>query len=153
MPRLKWILAGALALPAAEIVIFALIAARIGLAATLALTLATSAVGVCVLRAGGAARSGERGDKSTGGIIAIATANPGKVLAGLLLALPGFLTDVAGALLLIPIIRRWVAGAILSGAAFRRDRASDVVDLGPGEWHRLREDAPRRDRAETMDRG
>lgn len=135
MRHLKWILLGMLALPTAEIVIFVAIAARIGPLATIVLAFATSAAGLSVLRSSGAARI-----PHVNGMIGAVAVNPGKLLAGLLLAIPGFLTDLAGALLLVPAIRRWAAKTIISGKIVRGGPATDVLDLGPGEWRRLRED-------------
>ncbi len=61
------------------------------------------------------------------------------MLAGLLLFLPGFLTDLIGAVLLIAPVRRWC------GATFRlwvkRSERSDrtVIDLAPGEWEQVQD--------------
>ena len=60
------------------------------------------------------------------------------MLAGLLLVLPGFLTDLIGVVLLIGPVRRWF------GATFRalgrpqpRAGARAVIDLAPGEWQQV----------------
>ena len=59
------------------------------------------------------------------------------VLAGLLLFLPGFLTDLIGAALLIGPVRRR-CGATFRLWVRRRDRGDrSVVDLAPGEWEQV----------------
>lgn len=50
------------------------------------------------------------------------------VAGGILLAIPGFLTDAAGVLLLIPFIQRRVAGP----GFLRRAARDDVIDLDAG---------------------
>ena len=57
------------------------------------------------------------------------------LLAGILLLIPGFITDVVGLLLLIAPLRRAL------GAAFGRGtpptRGDGVVDLAPEQWRRV----------------
>ena len=57
------------------------------------------------------------------------------LLAGILLLIPGFITDIMGLLLLIGPLRRAL------GAALRRGppppRADGVVDLEPEQWRRV----------------
>jgi UPF0716 protein FxsA len=65
------------------------------------------------------------------------------VLAGLLLILPGFLTDLVGIALLIPPARRW-CGRVFQTWIGRRNRDKkrgqpSVVDLAPGEWEQVPE--------------
>jgi UPF0716 protein FxsA len=72
------------------------------------------------------------------------------LLAGFLLLIPGFITDVAGLLLLLAPLRRALVGAFVGG---KPPQASDgVVDLEPEQWRRVpdqaltdrREDRPER---------
>src|SRR5882672_5963917 len=56
------------------------------------------------------------------------------LLAGILLLIPGFITDVAGLLLLIGPLRRALAAAFGFGAPARRD---GVLDLEPEQWRRV----------------
>ena len=68
-------------------------------------------------------------EANTGGILT--------VLAGLLLFLPGFLTDLVGVALLIGPVRRW-CGAVLRRWVRRRDPGDrSVIDLAPGEWQQV----------------
>ncbi len=81
---------------------------------------------------------------ATGGLI---------LLAGILLLIPGFITDAIGLALLIAPLRRALLGlAGLRPSAARRP-ADGVVDLEPEQWHRVpdpalsgRRDNDRRDR-------
>jgi UPF0716 protein FxsA len=138
----KWIIVAILLLPVAEIVVFALVAAIIGLLWAILLMIATSAMGFFVLRRAGRARlAGFRVAVADSDITAI-EANTGgflTVLAGLLLLLPGFLTDLVGALLLIRPLRRR-CGAAFRQAARRRDRGRNaVIDLAPSEWQQVQD--------------
>jgi UPF0716 protein FxsA len=56
------------------------------------------------------------------------------VLAGLLLFLPGFLTDLIGAVLLIGPLRRRIGTAFRRWVRSRDQRSRSVIDLAPGEW-------------------
>jgi UPF0716 protein FxsA len=136
----KRLIIGFLLLPVAEIAIFLMIAAIVGLAWALALMLSTSLAGALVLH-----QAGRRG--IAGFRVAVADsdstaieANTGgflMVLAGILLFLPGFLTDLVGAALLIGPVRRR-CGAAFRQAVRKRNRGSRaVVDLAPGEWHQV----------------
>ena len=65
---------------------------------------------------------------TTGGLI---------LLAGILLAIPGFITDAIGVALLVAPLRRALLGvAGLRPSAARRP-ADGVVDLEPEQWHRV----------------
>ncbi len=141
----KWIIIAVLLFPVAEIVVFLIVAAIIGGLWALLLMLATSLAGVMVLRRAGRSRIARLrvavadSDKTwieanTGGSL--------KVLAGLLLFLPGFLTDLIGLALLIgPVRRRF--GGLFRGWVHSRTRADrSVIDLAPGEWAQLPERDP-----------
>jgi UPF0716 protein FxsA len=150
MSLLKWAFIGLVLLPIAEIVVFILVAATIGWIWTVLLFLATSAVGLMVLK-----RTG-RGDLdrfrtavSQGGIRAIHLDTPGlgAMVGGILLVFPGFITDLIGALLFVPPLRRW-AGATM-GRALKKRRAKhdpSVVDLTPDEWHQVSDRTPKEHR-------
>ena len=152
MPMVKRIIVAILLLPMAEVAVFILVAAIIGLLWAFMLTVATSVAGFLVLRrAGRGGLAGLRVAVADSDITAI-QANTGgflTVLAGLLLLLPGFLTDLIGGLLLIGPLRRR-CGAALRQAANRRDRGrSAIIDLAPGEWQQL----PDRESDEKKRRG
>jgi UPF0716 protein FxsA len=57
------------------------------------------------------------------------------LLAGILLLIPGFITDLLALLLLVPPLRRLAATGFDAFAA-PRDR-NDVVDLAPEQWHQV----------------
>jgi len=141
MSLLKWALVGLLAVPAAELTCFLLVATFIGWFWAGTLLIATSLIGIMLLK-----RSG-RHDLSrlaealrTEGLDAFRLSAPGAAnLAGaLLLIFPGFLTDLAGVALLVPRWRNRFAAA-LAKAAGRRAGDRRVIDLAPGEWHQLPE--------------
>jgi UPF0716 protein FxsA len=140
MSFVKWALIGLLLLPAAEIVVFVLVAMTIGWFWAALLFLATSVIGVYLLR-----RSGRtdlerfRADVRKDGMRAIRVdGGLGPMIGGILLVFPGFITDLLGALLLVGPIRRW-ASATIGRALKRRQAQRDpaVVDLSPGEWHQI----------------
>jgi UPF0716 protein FxsA len=140
VPMVKRIIVAILLLPMAEVAVFILVAAIIGLLWAFMLTVATSVAGFLVLRrAGRGGLAGLRVAVADSDITAI-QANTGgflTVVAGLLLLLPGFLTDLIGGLLLIGPLRRR-CGAAFRRAASRRDRGrSAIIDLAPDEWQQL----------------
>ena len=62
------------------------------------------------------------------------------LLGGILLVLPGFLTDLAGALLLIPGLRAWIHATFSRAESGRAPGPPGVVDLTPEEWERVPEE-------------
>lgn len=147
----KWIIVGILLLPVAEIALFMLIVAGIGLPWALALMLATTTSGLLVLRRAGRGRIARFRVAVADTDITAIEANTGgflTVLAGLLLFLPGFLTDLIGAALLIAPLRRWCSEAFRLWVR-RRDRDErSVIDLAPGEWEQV-SDHERRNTSNT----
>jgi UPF0716 protein FxsA len=141
MSLVKWVFIGLLALPAAELVVFILVAMTIGWLWTLALFLGTSLIGVMVLKRSGAQLNRFRSDLASRGTAAIHLESPGlaAMIGGILLVFPGFITDIAGALLLLPGVRQWVGAAI--GRGFRQSRPTprgrSVIDLEPDQWHQV----------------
>ena len=133
LPLLLW--------PLIEIGLFVTVGGRIGFWATMAIIFGTFALGVVVIRmqGGGAmmrARQGLRAGQ-------MPTVDLGRglfsVMAGVLLILPGFLTDILGLLLLLPPVRALLGGAILSRLGGRA--TSSTVTVIDGEWQRM--DDPR----------
>ena len=61
------------------------------------------------------------------------------VLAGLLLFLPGFLTDLVGVALLIGPVRRWCGRTFRRWVRRRNPADRSTIDLAQGEWHQLPE--------------
>jgi UPF0716 protein FxsA len=138
----KWLLLALLALPLAELAVFIAVASSIGFAWALILLLGTSLAGGLVLRhAGGSHIARVRLALDQGSFTALQADSSGGLilLAGILLLIPGFITDVLGLLLLIAPLRRGL-GQVL-GAVFGRGqpppRADGVVDLEPEQWQRV----------------
>lgn len=146
----------------AEVIAFALVVHFAGLGWTLLALVATTALGFALLKRTGAATMlmlratfqghGPQSRRRDGAVVGNALA----VLGALLLALPGFLSDVAGLALLLPPVRRRLAASLGGGRMARlfaamggrvevrgRDAGGPTVDLDPGEW-RSRDPATRK---------
>jgi UPF0716 protein FxsA len=127
----KYLLFALLTLPLAELAVFTAVASQIGFARALMLVLASSLAGGFLLRhAGGSHIARVRGALDQGSFTTLQADGRGGaiLLAGILLLIPGFITDVVGLLLLV-------------GSLFRRKqppaRADGVVDLEPEQWQRV----------------
>lgn len=142
----KSLLLALLALPFLELAAFIAVAQAIGLLRALALLLATSLAGALVLRhAGGNHIARVRLAMNEGGITGLQADGVGAltILGGILLLIPGFITDVVGLLLLLAPLRR-ARGARL-GLNPTPARPDGVVDLEPEQWRRVPDPAlPRR---------
>jgi UPF0716 protein FxsA len=141
MPLVKWSFIGLLLLPAAEFGAFLLMVLAIGWLWTVALFTTTSLIGWILLRRTGRDQLDRfRTAVSKDGIHAIHLDSPGlaAITGGILLLLPGFITDLVGALLFIAPLRRW-AGATIGRAMRNRRRKTErvVIDLEPGQWHQV----------------
>jgi len=140
-----------LAMPILEIAGFIVVGKALGLWLTLGLILLTSFLGLVILRSGGLGMVRNLQNASrTGAEPAQAMISGGmRVIAGILLFVPGFITDIIGLLLLVPAIRAFIWKAIgprvvvagsFKNAEFRpgaqsRDSAK-VVDLDEDDFHR-----------------
>ena len=125
--RGRRVLAALMLLPVLELAVAIAVARWLGAGWTVLVLLLVSAAGLLVIRSAGRqawrrfSRSAQGepvplGDPADAGLV---------LLAGLLLALPGFVTGAAGAVLLVPGTRRPAARAL--GRALR----NRVVRLGP----------------------
>ena len=136
----KWIITAILLLPLAEIVAFILIAALIGLGFAFLLMLATTLAGFLMLR-----RAGRGGIARFRGAVTDTASIPANassfltVLAGLLLFLPGFLTDLVGVALLIRPVRRWFGRTVRLWLRRRNPADRSTIDLAPGDWQQVPE--------------
>ena len=147
----KWLLLAVLALPLLELAAFVAVAAAIGFAWALVLVLTGSLAGALVLRhAGGNHIARVRVALAEGSFTTLEADSSGFLilLAGILLLIPGFITDIVGVLLLVAPLRRWLGG-LLGGAP--PPRADGVVDLEPEQWRRV-PDPALPDRREDEDR-
>ncbi|NTE87551.1 FxsA family protein [Agrobacterium rubi] len=144
-----------LLMPILEIAGFIVVGKALGVWLTLALILLTSFLGLVILRSGGLGMIRDLQNASrTGGEPAKAIVSGGmRVIAGILLFLPGFITDTIGLLLLIPSFRsliwtsfgpRIVVASSFKSRGFRAgpqgEPSSKVIDLDEDDFHR---DGPR----------
>lgn len=94
-----------------EIALFITLGGAIGLLASLAIIFGTGILGAAILRRTGASMALDMRAAMSGGAIPGMAGDHGlRMLAGLLLILPGFLGDMLGGLLLIAPLRRWIVG-------------------------------------------
>ena len=134
----KWLMLALLALPLAELAAFIAVAATIGFAWALALVLAGSLAGALVLRhAGGSHIARVRVALGDGGATALQADSAGFLilLAGILLLIPGFITDALGLALLVGPLRRALASIL--GRQTAQPRRDGIVDLEPEQWRRV----------------
>jgi UPF0716 protein FxsA len=134
----KWLLLAILALPLLELVVFIAIAASIGFAWALLFILAGSLAGLLVLRhAGGNHIARIRVAMNQGSFTSLQADSRGGLilLAGILLLIPGFITDILGLLLLIAPLRQVIGS--LFGLTQPAARGDGVVDLPPEQWRRV----------------
>ncbi len=150
-----WLFVLIVGLPLAEISLFVTLGAWLGLWLTLGVVIGTTILGIWLIR-----RQGERAQTDLRAAM-MARQNPApalasdalNVVAGLLLILPGFLTDTLGALLLLPPVQRWVVARLAlrahavvqsqvrtqawgaaTSATMSTRRDQDVID---GTWEEL----------------
>jgi UPF0716 protein FxsA len=140
----KWVVVGLLILPIAEIVVILLVAALIGWLWVLFIVLASSLVGALVVRRSGVENLRRfRSAVEAEGIRGINLETPGlaAIVGGILLILPGFITDILGAALFVGPVRRWAAATFGWTIGRRRQRRADtgIIDLGPDDWRQLSE--------------
>ncbi|MEX4005962.1 FxsA family protein [Neoaquamicrobium sediminum] len=150
-----------LALPLAEIAVFVMVGSEIGALATVGLVIATTILGSILLRVQGfGILTRIRETMDAGG-------SPGRdlvhgvmvLLAGVLLFLPGFVTDALGFLLFIPPIRDlgWrlirsritIVTAAAGPGGFRRPGRGRTIDLDEDDF--ARDDKPQPQRPSITD--
>jgi UPF0716 protein FxsA len=138
----KWLLLGLLALPLAELAAFIAVAAVYGFVLALALVLAGSLAGGMILRHAGSSHIAkvrvamnqglEQGSftalraDGTGGLI---------LISGILLVIPGFITDFLGLVLLLVVLWQGLRSGF--GGDIPAARGDGVVDLEPEQWRRV----------------
>ena len=120
MPLLLAFLIG---LPLAEIAVLIAVGTQIGLWPTLLVLVLTGLSGMLLVRASGLAvlwqaRADAAAGKSPEGAL---LAGAVSVVAGILLIVPGFLTDILALLLLVPAFQAWVARCLPLRMAAGRD--------------------------------
>jgi len=138
----KYLLLALLALPFLELVVFIAVAGAIGFLWAVMLQVAASLAGGLVLRhAGGSHIARVRVAMGQGGFTALQADSAGimTLLAGILLLIPGFITDALGLLLLLAPLRQ--ALAALFGLKPAPVQPDGVVDLEPEQWHQVADPA------------
>lgn len=155
MIRPHWLLLGLAALPFLEFAAFFWVAGQIGFAGALFALIATSVLGILILR-GGAIRLIRTLAASGGGMVVISdrAARDGlfTALAGLFFAIPGFVTDLFAVALIVPVVLSRLRGGTPAETG-SRPAPPGVVDLEPDDWReeRARQAQPQR-RIEGPDR-
>ena len=150
---LKWLKTIVSLLPVLELVVFVLVALKFGFLTALALALATSLLGILLISHAGRAAVARLRTAVAGGQLDEAKSNDRVMftaIAGILLAVPGFVTDALGLVLLLPPVQdslRATLGRLLGQAP----QDEGVVDLAPGEWKRTGENDPQRPRLPGSD--
>ena len=135
----KWIIITVLLLPVAEIATFVVVALLIGWGWAVLLMAATTFAGFVVLKQAGRGRLANFGAAVTRNDTSGIEANAGSflaVLGGILLFLPGFLTDLAGAALLLPAVRRACAARFRAFVGTPTGSRS-VLDLEHDQWRQV----------------
>ncbi len=134
----KYLLLAVLFLPIMELAAFIAVAAQIGFVPAVALMAAGSMAGAVILRhAGGNHIARVRVALGEGSFTALQADGSGGLvlLAGILLLIPGFITDALGLLLLVPPLRQAIGSAF--GRGVPAQRADGIVDLPPEQWRRV----------------
>jgi UPF0716 protein FxsA len=137
----KWLVLAILALPVAELVVFIMVAASIGFGLALLLLIAGSLAGGLLLRHAGGnhiarvrVAMNEGLHRGTFAALQADSTGAATLFAGILLLIPGFITDAFGLLLLISPLRQALAGHF---GASPSGRVDGVVDLEPEQWQRV----------------
>lgn len=158
---LRWVLAGLLLIPLADILLLVWVAGQIGAAATVALVVLTALIGMLLVRAEGRHTLRKLQRRAAAGEVPTDELLDGALLiaAGAFLLTPGLVTDAVGLLLVVPLtrlplraaLRRWVVVPMLdnrtggfvtgrvytTGAPFGTGsdgEVDDPVDLGPDAY-------------------
>jgi len=131
MNMAKWLLFPLLMLPFAELAAFIFVAATLGLLMALTLQAVSSFAGLVVLRhAGGAHISRLRAALDSRRVAALSADGTGALtlLGGILMLIPGFITDLIGL--------AFVLGTVFRG---RPQAAADdgIIDLPPEQWRQI----------------
>ncbi len=134
----------ALALPFVEIAGFVVIGSRIGVLATLAWVVLAAMLGVAMIRRQGldalrrARAALGRGESPTAELAEGALV----ALAGVLLLIPGFVTDAVGLPLAIPAVRRLIVSRLRTKLTRRGRRRPGLIELEVHEYREVGERKP-----------
>ncbi len=140
---------GLLLWPLLEITLFVTLGGWLGLWATLAIVLGTAVAGVALMRWRGlrALADLRRQVRDMGNPVAMAADQAVFMMAGVLLVLPGFLTDILGLLLLVPPVRHALialaARRVVMPSGGRPQYRADRDDVIDGEYSEVDADRDR----------
>ncbi len=140
MTFLRWMVLGLLFLPIMELAAFVAVAVAIGFGAALGLILLGSFGGLMLLRhAGGGHIARIRTAVNGNNFSALQADGPGGLvlLGGILLLIPGFITDAAGLVVLLFPTTRMLEEALGLRQRPARRTPDGVLDLEPEQWHRV----------------
>lgn len=137
-----------LAVPLIEIALFVQIGGELGLFTTLAIVIGTAVGGVALIRSGGPRTMGEINSALQTETDPTAPLLRGvmRVIAGVLLIVPGFFTDLLGLIVLLPPVQTMVLARVPRQRRQPSARATrgDVID-GDFTVHEPRSDTPWRE--------
>ena len=153
-----WVLIAILAVPVLEIALFVQIGGQIGVLGTVAQVLASAVLGVVLMRAephrnADSVRAALAQDRSPASPMAHSAL---RMIAALLILLPGFFTDTLGLLLLLPPLRAALLARMVMQARAARPARDDIIegeydiDPRPGQA-RAERLPPRATRAQNRD--
>jgi UPF0716 protein FxsA len=141
MPILRWLVISLLLLPVMELIAFIAVAVAIGFGPSLGLILLGSLCGILLLRHGGGSHIGRiRAAVNGRSFTALEADGRGGliIISGILLLIPGFITDaLAVVLLILPALRSAAEALGLRQPAPPRSSPDGIVELAPDEWHRV----------------
>lgn len=142
MPILSLLLV--VGLPAAEIYTFVVVGEQIGGLATLGLVLLSTVIGGAIIRLQGLSLLPQMQQAMARHQPPAAALLNGMavLLAGLLLIIPGFLTDALAVLLLLPPLRRGLLMLGLAAFARRWTASASAESFGPGGFAHPHQDFP-----------
>src|SRR5580698_3759030 len=127
--------------PLAEIATFILVGGAIGIVRTLVLVVLSALVGWIMLRDAGVITAIKL-QRRHGNPAAVLAEGGARMLAGLLLLIPGFLTDIAAILVLIPSTRNMLfSGFAPTGPSAAPGQPPTRPDVIEGDFRRLDRDS------------
>jgi UPF0716 protein FxsA len=138
-------------LPIVEMYLLIRLGGYLGAWPTIALVILAGAAGIAILRRQGPAALNRVAARLQSGELPALEVAEGALLAlaGLLLLIPGFMTDLAGLLLLVPGFRRRLAGRLVARAAAPGRGPADGPVVIEGEFESRPSDPPEKLRDRT----
>ncbi len=134
-----WLFVLLIGWPLTEIALFVTLGGWLGIWLSLAIVIGTAVLGTAVIRmqganVNGAVRAAIQRGQNPGPMMAQRAL---RVLAGVMLVLPGFLTDAFGSLLLLPPVQAGLIALLSRRAQTRAAAQPAATDVLQGEWTRI----------------